>query len=267
VIKAKGYFQTPQKVVELMVSILFEARPPTPKDHILDTGCGPGDFISGIIRWCDQNKVALPRIIGVELDSSHADTAKRRFKEFTEITIEETDFLLQPYSKYNYIIGNPPYVPITSLTDEEKKLYKPRFDTAIERFDLYHLFFEKSLKSLEKEGRLVYITPEKFINTSTTKPLRKLLAKMQVRKIEFLDEDTFKGLTTYPTITVVDNFPYLEDTKITFRDGTVKMVRLPINGESWSSVLNGKIESDVKYHLKDKRRYSNWNRQSVRKEK
>jgi hypothetical protein len=29
------------------------------------------------------------------------------------------------------------------------------------------------------------------------------------------------------------------------------MVRLPINGESWSSVLNGKIESDVKYHLKD----------------
>jgi hypothetical protein len=74
---------------------------------------------------------------------------------------------------------------------------------------------------------------------------------MQVREIEFLDEDTFKGLTTYPTITVVDCMPYLEDTKITYRDGTTKHVKLPTNGESWASILNGKIEADVKYRLKD----------------
>jgi len=248
---AKGYFQTPQKVVDNMVVKLFEGLYPKPTDTILDTGCGPGDFINGIIRWCTNNQTSLPRITGVELDSFYAQKAVGRFKEYPTIHIEETDFLLQPYKKYNYIIGNPPYVPITELSIDEKKLYKPRFNTAIERFDLYHIFFEKSLKSLKKRGRLVYITPEKFTYTSTTRPLRQLLTSMQVSEIEFLEEDTFEGLTTYPTITIIDNSPYVKETKIIYRDGTMKRVKLPINGDSWSSVLNGEVEAEVKYHLKD----------------
>jgi methylase of polypeptide subunit release factors len=124
-LNAKGYFKTPQTVVEKMVSTLFERRSPCPSDHVLDTGCGPGDFINGVIKWCEQNQIAIPKITGIELDTGHARNAERKFKDHYEVTIEETNFLLSPERKYEYIIGNPPYVPITELTDEEKNSINP----------------------------------------------------------------------------------------------------------------------------------------------
>jgi len=133
-----------------MVEKLFKNRHPKVKDSVLDTGCGPGDFIDGIISWCNKNNLQLPNIIGVELDTNHVSKAKKKFQNYPEITIQHRDYLIQNDEKYDYIIGNPPYVPITQLSEKEKELYKPIYETARGRFDLYLLFFEKSVKSLTK---------------------------------------------------------------------------------------------------------------------
>src|ERR1700682_2808552 len=73
------------------------------------------------------------------------------------------------------------------------------------RFDLYLLFFERALKSLKPDGRLVFITPEKFLYVETAAPLRRLLSTFQIENIKLADEQVFQGLTTYPTITSVVN--------------------------------------------------------------
>jgi cyclopropane fatty-acyl-phospholipid synthase-like methyltransferase len=250
-LSAKGYFKTPNKIVEHMIEKLFEERHPTSMDTILDPGCGPGDFIQGIIKWCKKNILPLPKITGVELDTEYASQAEAKFDKYKEIKIEQRDYLINNNKKYDFIIGNPPYVPITQLSEEEKKRYKPLFITAKGRFDLYLLFFEKSLNSLKENGRMVFITPEKFIYVKTAEPLRKILTEKRIKEIEFLEENTFKGLTTYPTISIIENLPPQNQVKILYRNGVVKNVVLPKYGESWLPIMNGEKNMVPHYTLKD----------------
>lgn len=247
----KGYVKTPKKVIEHMVSRLFENKPPKSTDRILDAGCGQGEFIEGIILWCKRNNNPIPKIIGVESNKELAFFSKKKFEDNPVVTIEERDFLTTPDSKYQYIIANPPYVSILKISEEKKIIYKSLFETAIGRFDLYLLFFEKSLKLLEENGRLVFITPEKYVYVETAKPLRKMLTEMQVKEIEFLKENAFKGLVTYATVTIAENSIPSTDTIIKYRDGSKKYVSLPKNGERWQHVLNGKTVTEMIHTLED----------------
>lgn len=249
--KSRGHFQTPAKIVDHMVAKLFENRHPKPSDTVLDAGCGQGNFVEGIISWCKKHDYPLPKITGVELDPQLASIARNKFKEYPEVSIEERDFLLTSDGEYDFIISNPPYVSILQLSEDEKQLYKPLYTTARGRFDLYVLFFEKSIRILKKNGRLVFITPEKYVYVETAEPLRRMLAEIQVREVEFLQEDTFKGLTTYPTIVVVDNSHSTSETEVSYRNGAKKKVTLPKRGEKWLPALNGKMNTSMRHKLED----------------
>jgi len=247
----KGYVQTPEKVVSHMVAKLFKDKPPRANDRVLDAGCGKGEFIDGIIRWCKRHNSPVPQIVGVESDEELALSSKRRFADNAQVSIRKDDFLTTPDDKYRYIISNPPYFSILEISEDEKAVYKSIFATAVGRFDLYLLFFEKSLELLEEDGRLVFITPEKYVYVETAEPLRIMLARMQVSEIEFLDENTFNGLVTYPTITVVENVTPSKDTLITHRNGIMSCVQLPKRGVSWLSALNGEKTVALGHTLAD----------------
>ena len=57
----KGFVPTPCETVDAMVERLFQGRPPRPDDAVLDPGCGTGEFIDGVIRWCKRQGLTLPR--------------------------------------------------------------------------------------------------------------------------------------------------------------------------------------------------------------
>jgi adenine-specific DNA-methyltransferase len=236
----KGHVVTPPAIVDMMVDKLFAVRKPSPSDTVLDPGCGEGAFIHGIIRYCQSHGLKTPKITGIELNPAHLDLARAAFQGQKSITLLQDDFLLKKPAPADYIIGNPPYVPITELDEAEKKEYRKRFSTATERFDLYMLFFEQSLRTLQPGGILCFITPEKFEFVHTAMPLRRLLGGLQIKEILHVDEETFQGLVTYPTITLLVNErpSPASKTKITFRDGTVKMVKLTNDGSSWINILN-----------------------------
>ena len=117
----KGFVPTPPSIVDHMVAKLFEKNLPDSKDNLLDHGCGRGAFIDGIIRWCEKNNREVPHITGIESDQKHIAIAQKKYSEFPSIEIRQEDFLLRVPEKFNFIIGNPPYVPITGLTEQEKK--------------------------------------------------------------------------------------------------------------------------------------------------
>lgn len=236
----KGHVRTPRAVAEMMVARLFRDLPPRPGARLLDPGCGEGTFISAVVDYCRKQGLSLPEITGVELNPALVQEARAAFAELARIKILNSDFLTCALPRFEYVIGNPPYVPITGLSTEERKRYRPIFSSAVERFDLYALFFERSLGLLAAEGRLCFITPEKFQYVHSTEPLRRLLAGFTVESIDHLDEETFPGLVTYPTITTVINRTPTPTsrTDVRFRDGRTRRVAMPADGSSWTPALN-----------------------------
>ena len=238
-----------------MVDRLFAETHPTPDMTVLDPGCGEGVFIEGVIRWCRREGASLPRIVGVEMHPERAANARERFSGDPSIQIVEGDFLGGERVEVDFVVGNPPYVSITQLSETEKRHYRAHFATASGRFDLYALFFERALDSLKPDGRLVFVTPQKYLSTASTRPLRILLASQAVREVLLMPEDVFPGVTSYPAVTVVDAVAPHGETRVERRDGTAGTVTFspdgdpvnvaPFHGDTHSSVTLSDITDRI----------------------
>ena len=233
-----GFVPTPSPIVDLMVAKLFGSVEPSLQSILLDPGCGEGEFIAGVLRWCTSRRCAVPKIVGIEADSVRAATAADRFARIPEVEIRHADFLRPLAKRFDYIIGNPPYVPITDLTVAERDSYRRVYATAKGRFDLYLLFFEQALRLLRPDGRLVFITPEKFLYVDTATPLRDLLLRHHVDELHFLDEQSFGDLVTYPLVSTVTAQPTHRPTRVVQRDSSIRDVRLE-RRTSWLPVVLG----------------------------
>lgn len=90
---SKGFVQTPTWLVDEMVGELFGLAPPRPTDTLLDPGCGRGDFIAGVLRYCRRNSIAPPNIVGIELDGNRFREAAQRFERTQGVTMLRGDYL------------------------------------------------------------------------------------------------------------------------------------------------------------------------------
>jgi adenine-specific DNA-methyltransferase len=85
---------------------------------------------------------------------------------------------------------------------------------------------------------MVFIMPEKFLNVETAAPLRQLLSKIEIEEIELVNEETFSGRVTYPTITTIVSRPHARATLVRLRDGSYQ--RCVLNHyASWMPVIKG----------------------------
>ena len=248
----RGFVPTPEALVDHMIRLLFEGRTVDPGERLLDPGCGKGAFVKGILRWSKATGAQLPHMTGIELDGLLAQEASSQFKGNARVSVIEEDFLrANPVSRFNYIIGNPPYVSILRLSEREKNEYRSLYRTATGRFDLYMLFFERALEVLEPGGRLVLVTPEKFTYVDSAFSLRVMLSQYDIRALELLPEDSFGDLTTYPLITVLEKSRSDGTTRIVDRAGAEKMVRIPRGGDSWGPFLNGSVQDSKPEQITD----------------
>ncbi len=234
----KGFVPTPDHVVDRMVGKLFAEGPPTASTRLLDPGCGNGEFIAGVMRFCTRRDWPLPTIVGIELDPDRAATASRRFHGVPQVEIRHGDFLQPSRDTFDFVIGNPPYVSILALSGEERLAYRSAYRTASGRFDLYVLFFEQALRLLAPSGRIVFITPEKFLYVETAKPLRELLRAVHVDELHFLGEDTFEDRVTYPLITTIVRTAHKTRTRIIRRNGVVATDMINV-ATTWLPIVEG----------------------------
>lgn len=236
----KGFVPTPEQLVDQMVEKLFAERLPSATDLLLDPGCGSGAFMAGVLRWGARHSRPVPRILGIELDPGRHAAACEAFRGSDgRIEIRCADFLGEELPQADYVVGNPPYVSIQGLDEDERTRYRRTFESATGRFDLYSLFFERSLRLLKPGGRLVFVTPEKFMYVQSARALRLLLSRYAVREIELIAESAFGPLVTYPAITTIDHHVSATPTTIVLRSGARRNVQLPSAGESWAAVANG----------------------------
>ncbi|GAA0780143.1 Eco57I restriction-modification methylase domain-containing protein [Hathewaya limosa] len=171
--KLTGSYYTPIKLVNSMVEFIEEDLNRT---HILEPSAGDGRFIEKLLKNnCE--------IDAVELINEKAEFIRSKFKN-QRVNSINSDFIRYSFTckkKYDYIIGNPPYINKKYLNEEErnlsKKLYK-EFGLREATFsNLWVSFILASIKLLKSDGTIFFVLPLEFLQVNHSKPIRIFLEK------------------------------------------------------------------------------------------
>jgi type I restriction-modification system DNA methylase subunit len=149
----------------------------------------------------------------IEKAKSHATKA---LQYVTEIE-SKLNLVSEPASEYktkggfDCIIGNPPYIKIQNLTENQPtgtlEYFKRNYKSAQSgNFDIYVLFIEKSYKLLNNNGILGYIHPHKFFQAEFGANIRNFLAQRKAIRevVHFGALQIFDSATTYTCLLFLD---------------------------------------------------------------
>ena len=233
--KTKGIYYTPKIIVNYILEEIFKnhhiVKNPEPK--ILDLSCGCGNFLIEaydmlyklIKNNIDEinkeygenyinnisNHIISKCIYGVDIDKDAINILKQtlnRKKSYynnkekdTPIIINNIsceDALKKNYSiKFDYIIGNPPYIGHKTLDKEYKKFLLSEYkDVYKDKADIYFCFYKKALDLINDEGKIGLITPRYFLESPSGKLLRNYLwSNCNINKIiDLKNVSVFKNL-------------------------------------------------------------------------
>jgi SOS regulatory protein LexA len=111
-------------------------------------------------------------------------------------------------SGFDFVVGNPPYLEAKKMDKKTKELCVETCPTiASGAFDLFVCFIDKGLHLLNKNGKLGYIFPNKFLIANYAKKMRELLLSNYTIKeiIDVSECEVFENVSVYPVILVVEN--------------------------------------------------------------
>lgn len=76
---------------------------------------------------------------------------------------------------FDIVIGNPPYVNVENLEEDERNFYMESIHSALKRFDIYIGFIEKGIDLLSENGQFSMIIPYPFLTQDYGEKLRKFV--------------------------------------------------------------------------------------------
>lgn len=179
--------------------------------NCLEPSFGDGNFIRSL------EKYNFDRLVGVEIDKDHFI----KYKSNTDdIEIFNDDFLLfNSKIKYDFIVGNPPYIELCYSFYEKKeqekikKLYK---NISNGRINLVHIFLKRCFDMLNDDGIIAFLLPSSVLTSPIYKKIRKEIFDNYT--IEFLKEDiNFKGVAIKVSLLIIrknkknDNFFFVNN--------------------------------------------------------
>ncbi len=126
--------------------------------------------------------------------------------------------------KFDFVVGNPPYVRVQRLTNEQKEQYKKIYEAPKANYDIYIVFIERGLRWLENNGKLGYITSDQYTSANYGEKLRKFIAEnyKMGQFIDFADTGVFRDVTNYPSILILKRI----DDKKEIKSNSIKCVRV-----------------------------------------
>jgi len=232
-----GIVFTPKYISDYISKELFANVKSWDKNtKIIDPGCGCGIFlISAIDEVHKKFGIEIKEIIenniyGIDL----LDDNIRRCRYVLQIYCLMNGVYLETLSdnlisadsldsdwgalfnlsdKFDYIIGNPPYVNTHDMSKTTISFLKKSFiTTKTGVFNIFYAFIEYGLKQLSPNGFLEFIVPNNFLTIKSAEALRTLLQKKKsiCSIIDFADNMVFRPVRTYNCIIKLSNLPQNE---------------------------------------------------------
>jgi len=92
---------------------------------------------------------------------------------------------------FDVVVGNPPYINVTNLIEDEREFLMKNYSSAAKRLDIYVAFIERGINLLKNGGKMGFIIPYPFLNQNYAEKLRKILLDSCVVE-EIVDMSMFK---------------------------------------------------------------------------
>ena len=187
-----GVVYTPDVIVDYIVNETVKKNTYT----ICDPSCGTGVFLIGAVkRLCKLTGRPVSEIIenniyGADILVDHIEYCKILLtlymlstgedKKLLSFNLRVCNSLTLDWKKhhphgFDVVIGNPPYVRIQDISEDEKEELRTRWITCNGSYNLYFSFFELGMAILNEKGVLGYITATSFFTSFAGKTLRKWL--------------------------------------------------------------------------------------------
>lgn len=103
---------------------------------------------------------------------------------------------------FDIVIGNPPYIKVQNIGQNEIEILKKAYKSATGKFDIYVLFIEKGFDLINNKGIISYIHPHRFMIVDYGKGIRKFIQDVSGlnKFINFGVNQVFDTATTYTGI-------------------------------------------------------------------
>lgn len=226
--KLFGQVYTPEFIVCKILDDIGYGSPDVLGKTIIDPACGDGRFLEEVVRriikfsakgdlrrnlqcvygWdidreavrqCIANLNKSIRSENIEIEWNISVTDSIRKKERPDL------FSMREMPKFDYIVGNPPYIRIQHLDTDQRAYIQNNYDFCKSgSTDIYIAFYELCLNLLSRDGVCGLISPNTFLFTETARSLRQYFTTnrnlLQITNYGAIQ--LFDNATTYSAITV-----------------------------------------------------------------
>lgn len=185
--KKFGQFFTTASTAIFMAD-LFNFDLSKPELYLLDAGAGTGILSAAMIdHLYELDYKGMIKLVCYETDPAVLPILKKNLKIIQEaygidFEVKEVNYITSQYfgvnslldddkDKYDYIIGNPPYLKISKDAVEAKSM--PQICHGAP--NLYFLFFAMGIYNLKSDQELVYIIPRSWTSGAYFKKFREFL--------------------------------------------------------------------------------------------
>lgn len=246
-----GQFRTPTTIAELMAEWLITDGSET----VLDPGMGACALSAAVYQKKQQEikEPPLSDIYGVDLSElalvmgatslnllDHGHPHKLQIGDFLDFDSTNTDGMVDA------VVSNPPYSRHHELSEE----YKSRVNSQAERevgrdvsalSPMYAYFYYHAEELLKPGGRLSFITPSEFLETSYGESLKQyLLDEFEINALVLFDRDDDSKFDEAMTTSLVS---FLEKSNETTDNMLSRFVR--VDGDPSEQELLAAVSGDV----------------------
>ena len=194
--------------------------------RILENSCGDGNILVAVVQRyiddCRINGMSRTRIknglandiYGIEIDE---EQYKKCIVNLDEVLMRNdigkvdwkvinADYLKWDTTiKFQYIVGNPPYITYSELKEEEQLFVKSNFATCVKgKFDYCYAFIEKSINSLANDGKMSYLIPSSIYKTVFGSNLRVFMSPYIAKIKDYKQIKIFDNALVKSSIMVLD---------------------------------------------------------------
>ncbi len=248
-----GQIPTPEKYVKILLDSVGYKSDIFGK-KVLENSCGDGNVLAEIVRRyirdCQQKNISIEAIrsglendiVAYEIDRKAIVRARLKLDNIclelgitpARWNINCKDYLKQKDEKYDYIIGNPPYITYHDLSTSQREFLNKHFLSCKNgRFDYSYAFIEKSLNELSDGGSLAYLIPFSIFRNKYAEELRRIIKPTICELINYTGVGVFPDRTIGSSIIICRNS---HSTTLTYKN-YIEKVRKKLSkhllGDKW----------------------------------